>query len=607
MTILATMSAAPARAGWTQPHFIVATDWDPCTSATEAQEPALVAADSVRLLRAIDLGFNFLTGRRNPLDGGLEKSGRLATRARQCQNLGIQTMIQYFGGTEVCGNCGCRGYVGANMLPECVGRTFCQGKPMPRAADCTFDCMYIAGRDLPATSRGGFAGYLVGHEPYLTDQPAIDAVKARVADAHRVDPNSLAYTILFPGDPASPQVLQDYLDQFLLDSDPTRRLDVLAYDYYPFATLDPSGVQRAHFFNLRTYRDRAGDRPAWIYLQALQWRATINSPDFPQMDAPRLRFSAFTALAYGFKGVVWFTYEKPTFGGGNSEYPIDTILNTCDDTSENEKTTTVRAINRHLQQVGGPIVMSASYQFTYHESSSPTNETMQSSWLLANQSGLVEDLPGTVCMVGGFRDASDPTTVYLLVVNKSHLNSASGDLVMRGHYTGEVDLAPTVVGYTGGMSWTAATTSFSGNRTRLAMTIQAGEGRWVRVRNVDESLMQSGPAASLEAVGRPTLTGSLEATAGEPVRLLAAPNPFRTDTALQLSLYRTSDVRVTVYNVRGERIRELLRQRVEAGNRTLTWDGRSDDGRRVRAGVYFCRVELDDASIRAQVALTRRP
>jgi hypothetical protein len=52
-----------------------------------------------------------------------------------------------------------------------------------------------------------------------------------------------------------------------------------------------------------------------------------------------------------------------------------------------------------------------------------------------------------------------------------------------------------------------------------------------------------------------------------------------------------TDWRVTIYNIRGQRVARLRRSFQPAGRQTITWDGLDDKGRKVASGVYFYRVE----------------
>ena len=73
--------------------------------------------------------------------------------------------------------------------------------------------------------------------------------------------------------------------------------------------------------------------------------------------------------------------------------------------------------------------------------------------------------------------------------------------------------------------------------------------------------------------------------------LAAAPNPFRSETRLHFTTATNGGVRLTVYDVLGRRVRTLVDAQRSAGDHASSWDGKSDGGIRVAAGIYFVRLE----------------
>jgi hypothetical protein len=68
------------------------------------------------------------------------------------------------------------------------------------------------------------------------------------------------------------------------------------------------------------------------------------------------------------------------------------------------------------------------------------------------------------------------------------------------------------------------------------------------------------------------------------------PNPFNPETRIAFSLAERSPVELTVYNIRGEVVRHLLRRDVFApGEHTVSWNGLDDHARPVSSGVYLYR------------------
>jgi hypothetical protein len=70
-----------------------------------------------------------------------------------------------------------------------------------------------------------------------------------------------------------------------------------------------------------------------------------------------------------------------------------------------------------------------------------------------------------------------------------------------------------------------------------------------------------------------------------------APNPFHGSTTVIFGLPRAADVTLRIYDIAGRVVRELVPgQRFEPGVHQVRWDGRSDDGAALRAGVYFYQL-----------------
>ena len=91
--------------------------------------------------------------------------------------------------------------------------------------------------------------------------------------------------------------------------------------------------------------------------------------------------------------------------------------------------------------------------------------------------------------------------------------------------------------------------------------------------------------------------GSAASGVGSPIpverfetRLLPiAPNPGRGPFALAFSLARPEVVRVELIDVSGRRVRTLVDEPRSAGNHTVSWSGRDDQGRSLTNGIYVVR------------------
>jgi hypothetical protein len=77
------------------------------------------------------------------------------------------------------------------------------------------------------------------------------------------------------------------------------------------------------------------------------------------------------------------------------------------------------------------------------------------------------------------------------------------------------------------------------------------------------------------------------------------PNPFRSQTTIAFFVPGKSRVRMKVYDMRGDLVKVLADEVLEAGNHELTWDGNNDQNAPVSSGDYLCQMEatsLDGAT-----------
>jgi len=69
------------------------------------------------------------------------------------------------------------------------------------------------------------------------------------------------------------------------------------------------------------------------------------------------------------------------------------------------------------------------------------------------------------------------------------------------------------------------------------------------------------------------------------------PNPFNPVTNISFLNPVTQDLKVDIFNIRGQRVCSLHRGSLSAGMQTLTWQGRDDNGTPVSSGIYFARLK----------------
>ena len=68
------------------------------------------------------------------------------------------------------------------------------------------------------------------------------------------------------------------------------------------------------------------------------------------------------------------------------------------------------------------------------------------------------------------------------------------------------------------------------------------------------------------------------------------PNPFNPETKIDYSVKEETDVKISVYNMKGQRVKTLVEKSVSAGDHNIVWYGDSDSGSNVSSGVYFVKM-----------------
>ncbi len=73
-----------------------------------------------------------------------------------------------------------------------------------------------------------------------------------------------------------------------------------------------------------------------------------------------------------------------------------------------------------------------------------------------------------------------------------------------------------------------------------------------------------------------------------------SPNPFTNQTIIEYSLPQVSDIRLTIYDAKGNLVRSFISEGKAPGNYRLFWDGKNEKGEMLPRGVYFYRLSAGD-------------
>ena len=249
-------------------------------------------------------------------------------------------------------------------------------------------------------------GYYLRDEPGSTLFQGLSRWKAAYKTAA---PQALAYINLFPNYASQAQMGAGNYDAYIETYIETVHPDVICYDHY--AMMDDGSIRDGYFQNLETVRSASQrhDLPFWnIVLGNAHFHYAEPSP-------ATLRFQLYTSLAYGARGISYFTYFAPSTGNYRLA-PIDQF---------GHQTPTwdmLRNVNLQIQNLGPAYVTLKNKHVFHHPEIPPGSAGLETSSLVAR-------LEGGQLLVGEFTSPHGGN--YVLVVNKDLQRSTSFDIELK--------------------------------------------------------------------------------------------------------------------------------------------------------------------------------
>lgn len=74
------------------------------------------------------------------------------------------------------------------------------------------------------------------------------------------------------------------------------------------------------------------------------------------------------------------------------------------------------------------------------------------------------------------------------------------------------------------------------------------------------------------------------------------PNPFNPSTTISFSIPEDSEVQISIYNLKGQKIRNLVSQNYQRGIYNVEWDGNNTSGNQAGSGVYLYELRVNGRS-----------
>jgi len=269
-------------------------------------------------------------------------------------------------------------------------------------------------------SHGALFGYHIRDEPSAAIFSNMAAIKNRILSK---DPNHLVYANLFPDYASSGALGTTYYHEHVQQFMQTFKPQILSYDHYPFTS---SGFRRTYYKNLEAIRAAALDGSVSF------WAFTMScaiDPAYPEPQESWIRLQVFSDLAYGAKGIQYFTYGLPV---SNTENFTIAILD-----GDGNKTYIyyiAKEVNSEIHALA-PTLKQLQSLIVYHSIPLP-NGTLE----LADDF-IIKETNGLPMVMGYFKDTQNRN--YLMLVNRDYDNNGYVDITFADTVTSLVEVSKT--------------------------------------------------------------------------------------------------------------------------------------------------------------------
>ncbi|MCH8020949.1 T9SS type A sorting domain-containing protein, partial [candidate division KSB1 bacterium] len=76
-----------------------------------------------------------------------------------------------------------------------------------------------------------------------------------------------------------------------------------------------------------------------------------------------------------------------------------------------------------------------------------------------------------------------------------------------------------------------------------------------------------------------------------------SPNPFNPTTNVIYSIQKEGFVQLEIYDLLGRTVKSLLSEIKSAGEYSLSWDGKNDQGELVASGIYYYTLKVENETL----------
>jgi hypothetical protein len=219
-----------------------------------------------------------------------------------------------------------------------------------------------------------------------------------------------------------------------------------------------------------------------------------------------------------------------------------------------------------------------------------TGQYTNVSFFAIDPDGVNDDIAGGLC----FTTHWNPTLGILFCLDQGTTGGNSSDMV-QGY-----EVTPNITWLAESPSTGTIEASQSAN---LTITVDFTGSDIVADSIYHGSIIVTSNApgqATIPVTARAGAVGVDEPSSGLPTEFSLSqnyPNPFNPNTSISFAVPRKSHVDLSIYDITGARVANLMNSELEPGTYRVNFDGRNESGMILSSGVYFYKLRTDEKTI----------
>lgn len=186
---------------------------------------------------------------------------------------------------------------------------------------------------------------------------------------------------------------------------------------------------------------------------------------------------------------------------------------------------------------------------------------------------------------------SIPLLFFFIILTLFATPPDSHALTLRWDPVQDQDLLSYKV-YWGKKSGQYTSSAYVGTETEYKLSLEESSTYYLTVTAIDLWGNESNYGIELKLEN-----GTAQPVNREKAGTVIFPNPANDHVSVQFTLDEQQNVRISIYNIMGQKVKTLTDGAYSRGSHAVDWDRTAAGGRFAAAGVYYCRIKTESLTM----------